>query len=146
MTTLNPFSIITIPNCSLPQNSKNTVSHNLFKVSQFLKTLESDLERGVGSRLDSLLGQCMYFGLSFSRVGADFRGLLPPLFKAAAIKGFTDALDAATVRFEETMRSYTLHPVPSMLTATVMSSTSGKVKNISVIPHKPYIQDVGCSF
>ena len=69
-----------------------------FKVQQFLKTLEYDLERGVGSRLDSLLGQCMYFGLSFSRVGADFRGLLPPLFHMAAMKAFSTAVLDATER------------------------------------------------
>ena len=67
-------------------------------MQQFLKTLEYDLERGVGSRLDSLLGQCMYFGLSFSRVGADFRGLLPPLFHTAAMKAFSTAVLDATER------------------------------------------------
>ena len=75
-----------------------TVSFFCFKVQQFLKTLEYDLERGVGSRLDSLLGQCMYFGLSFSRVGADFRGLLPPLFHTAAMKAFSTAVLDATER------------------------------------------------
>ena len=74
------------------------VSFFCFKVQQFLKTLEHDLERGVGSRLDSLLGQCMYFGLSFSRVGADFRGLLPPLFHTAAMKAFRTAVLDATER------------------------------------------------
>lgn len=69
------------------------------QVQQFLKTLEYDLERGVGSRLDSLLGQCMYFGLSFSRVGADFRGLLPPLFHNATMHAFKRAIQDATKRY-----------------------------------------------
>ena len=40
----------------------------------------------------------MYFGLSFSRVGADFRGLLPPLFHTAAMKAFSTAVLDATGR------------------------------------------------
>ncbi|XP_067679932.1 conserved oligomeric Golgi complex subunit 8-like [Haliotis asinina] len=83
------------------------------KVSQFLSTLETDLERGVGGRLDSLLGQCMYFGLSFSRVGADFRGLLPPIFKKAALLNFKAGLKEANTRFEENMQSYNLLGVTS---------------------------------
>ncbi|KAK7487633.1 hypothetical protein BaRGS_00021183 [Batillaria attramentaria] len=78
------------------------------KVSQFLTTLEEDLERGVGGRLDSLLGQCMYFGLSFSRVGADFRGLVAPVFQRAALRYFEAALQEANTKFEENMQSYNL--------------------------------------
>jgi len=68
------------------------------QVSQFLATLERDVHLGVGGRLDSVLGQCMYFGLSFSRVGADFRGLLAPVFERAALAGFTAAIDDADAR------------------------------------------------
>ena len=68
------------------------------QVSQFLSTLEADLHRGVGGRLDSLLGQCMYFGLSFSRVGADFRGLVAPIFQRAALTYFEEALKDANKR------------------------------------------------
>ncbi|XP_006821523.1 conserved oligomeric Golgi complex subunit 8-like [Saccoglossus kowalevskii] len=92
------------------------------KISQFLKTLETDLEKGVGTRLDSLLGQCMYFGLSFSRVGADFRGLLPPLFQRAALKSFKSSMKDAIKRFEESMQSYTLLSISSSLSSTVLSS------------------------
>ncbi|XP_029000005.1 conserved oligomeric Golgi complex subunit 8 [Betta splendens] len=89
------------------------------KVSEFLQTLERDLQRGVGSRLDSLLGQCMYFGLSFSRVGADFRGQLAPMFLRVAADTFSRAVDEAVVRFEEDMNVYTLIALPSVLAGTI---------------------------
>ncbi|XP_033641331.1 conserved oligomeric Golgi complex subunit 8-like [Asterias rubens] len=101
------------------------------KVSQFLSSLETDLTRGVGGRLDSLLGQCMYFGLSFSRVGADFRGLLSPLFQEAALRGFTTALDEGTKRFAEAMHSYTLIATPSLSSSTLVSGTMQGDKSLA---------------
>ena len=54
----------------------------------------------MGSRLDALLGQCMYFGLSFSRVGADFRPHLAPIFQRAALSAFNASLETANARFK----------------------------------------------
>lgn len=88
------------------------------KVAEFLKTLETDLERGVGGRLDSLLGQCMYFGLSFSRVGADFRGQLAPMFQRVAAQTFSRAVQEAVEKFQEDMNMYTLIALPSVLGGT----------------------------
>ncbi|XP_054372163.1 conserved oligomeric Golgi complex subunit 8 [Molothrus ater] len=87
----------------------------LQKVSEFLRTLRRDLERGVGGRLDSLLGQCMYFGLSFSRVGVDFRGQLAPLFQRVAADAFSKAVEEAVEKFREEMNSYTLISAPAAL-------------------------------
>ncbi|XP_076988957.1 conserved oligomeric Golgi complex subunit 8 isoform X1 [Tamandua tetradactyla] len=87
----------------------------LQKVSQFLQVLETDLLRGVGGRLDSLLGQCMYFGLSFSRVGADFRGQLAPIFQQVAISTFQKAIQEAVEKFQDEMNSYTLISAPAIL-------------------------------
>ncbi|XP_072551320.1 conserved oligomeric Golgi complex subunit 8 [Salminus brasiliensis] len=89
------------------------------QISQFLETLDRDLKRGVGSRLDSLLGQCMYFGLSFSRVGADFRGQLAPMFQQVAMDTFHKAVKEAVDKFQEDMNLYTLISLPSMLGNTI---------------------------
>ncbi|MEQ2262482.1 conserved oligomeric Golgi complex component [Xenotaenia resolanae] len=89
------------------------------KVAEFLETLERDLQRGVGGRLDSLLGQCMYFGLSFSRVGADFRGQLAPVFQRVALETFQGAVQEAVEKFQEDMNLYTLIALPSVLGGTV---------------------------
>ncbi|XP_034974011.2 conserved oligomeric Golgi complex subunit 8 isoform X1 [Zootoca vivipara] len=101
----------------------------LQKVSQFLLVLEHDLQRGVGSRLDSLLGQCMYFGLSFSRVGADFRGLLIPIFQRVALVTFKRAMQEAVNKFQEEMNSYTLISVPAAL-----GSSSSTTIPVAVAP------------
>lgn len=87
----------------------------LQKVSQFLQVLETNLNRGIGGRLDSLLGQCMYFGLSFSRVGADFRGQLAPIFQQVAISTFQKATQEAVEKFQDEMNSYTLISAPAIL-------------------------------
>ncbi|XP_067574992.1 conserved oligomeric Golgi complex subunit 8 isoform X3 [Pseudorca crassidens] len=90
----------------------------LQKVSQFLQVLETDLNRGIGSRLDSLLGQCMYFGLSFSRVGADFRGQLAPVFQRVAISTFQKAIQETVEKFQDEMNSYTLISAPAILSSS----------------------------
>ncbi|XP_069031233.1 conserved oligomeric Golgi complex subunit 8 [Embiotoca jacksoni] len=89
------------------------------KVAEFLETLERDLQRGVGGRLDSLLGQCMYFGLSFSRVGADFRGQMAPMFQRVAADTFRRAVQEALEKFQEDMNMYTLIALPSVLGGTI---------------------------
>lgn len=100
-----------------PSLNEGAIFHGwvLQKVSEFLQVLERDLQRGVGSRLDSLLGQCMYFGLSFSRVGADFRGQLAPIFQRVAATTFSKAVEEAVEKFQEEMNSYTLISAPAVL-------------------------------
>ena len=65
------------------------------QIWQFLHILEEDLQRGVGGRMDSVLSQCMYFGLSFSRIGADFRGLIAPVFVRVLAETFRRSLREA---------------------------------------------------
>ena len=102
------------------------------QVSQFLTTLETDLSTGVGTRLDSVLGQCMYFGLSFSRVGADFRGLLVPIFQRAVLSDLIVSIRQADQHLEEAMQSYTLIGTSGLMTNTplnVVSQVSQRISN-----------------
>ncbi|XP_046688609.1 LOW QUALITY PROTEIN: uncharacterized protein LOC124374442, partial [Homalodisca vitripennis] len=78
------------------------------KISQFLTTLDQDLLRGVGSSLASLLGQCMYFGLSLSSVGADFRALVAPVFVRAVKRNLETSVRKASKKFEADMDKFTL--------------------------------------
>ncbi|XP_043937720.1 conserved oligomeric Golgi complex subunit 8 [Protopterus annectens] len=89
------------------------------KVLEFLHILETNLHKGVGGRLDSLLGQCMYFGLSFSRVGVDFRGQLAPMFQRVAMDTFAKAVQDSVDKFQEEMNLYTLISAPAVLSSSV---------------------------
>ncbi|GLH07420.1 Conserved oligomeric Golgi complex subunit 8 [Gryllus bimaculatus] len=99
------------------------------KVAHFLHTLEKDLERSQGSSLDSVVGQCMYFGLSFSRVGADFRGLLAPIFVRVVSQNFQASVKKATNKFEQEMESFVLSKSTAAAAAAAVSSRS--VTNIT---------------
>lgn len=93
------------------------------KISQFLNTLEADVNKDLGGRIDSVLAQCMYFGLSFSRVGTDFRPLLIPIFEKAIFQKFASAINAASLNFAENMQSYTItnYSVTSSVSANLTS-------------------------
>lgn len=77
------------------------------KINNFLETLETDLQRGDVTSFETILGQCMYFGLSFSRVGADFRTLLVPIFVKVIANNFNARISKVTDQFELDMDNYT---------------------------------------
>lgn len=115
---VNLFNIITQYKATFADDDNTTDSNqesdsgNIFhawineKIKIFLFTLESDLDRGITS-FDTILGQCMYFGLSFSRVGADFRGLLVPIFIKVILKNVIASISNVTKQFEIDMENYT---------------------------------------
>lgn len=80
------------------------------KIEDFLKTLDSDLSNSNCSLMDisSVLGQCMYFGVSFSRIGVDFRAQAVPIFVKSIVKYLNTAVMKATKQFESDMESFTL--------------------------------------
>ncbi|XP_067009932.2 conserved oligomeric Golgi complex subunit 8 [Anabrus simplex] len=97
------------------------------KILQFLKTLEHDLSRGVGKSLEGIIGQCMCFGLSFSRIGADFRGLLAPIFVRTVTQLCDSSIKKATKKFEHDMEHFTLSKTqPSIIRSATLASHSIK--------------------
>lgn len=80
------------------------------KIEVFLDTLNSDLNNSTCSILDivSILGQCMYFGVSFSRIGIDFRAQTAPVFINIITIYFGNATKRATKQLERDMEGYTL--------------------------------------
>lgn len=79
---------------SLPNQFDNRLLFTAWinrKIVDFLRVLETDLAHGVTS-LESVISQAMYFGLSFSRVGFDFRQQLSPLFTGAVERQFSSAV------------------------------------------------------
>lgn len=78
-----------------------------FQIQDFLKTVETDLSRGI-TTIDSILGQCMYFGLSFSRIGCDFRPLIAPIFTKHISASFERHILKATKNLERNMERFTL--------------------------------------
>merc|ERR1719400_1527331 len=84
------------------------------KVSQFLKVVKEDLASGA-PMTESLLGQAMYFGLSFARVGFDFRPLIAPLFLEAVERQLksTLALESCLSSFPSLLSRLNLARLPS---------------------------------
>nr|XP_027206498.1 conserved oligomeric Golgi complex subunit 8-like [Penaeus vannamei] len=97
-----------------PEVNEQAIFHGwiLHKVNQFMKIVERDLERGVGPNLEAVLAQCMFFGQSFSRIGADFRNLLIPLFQKAALLQCEKDIRTANIKFDETLSSFSLMEAP----------------------------------
>jgi len=61
------------------------------RVDKFLAQVVAALDGGTPPS-EALLGQAMYFGLSFARVGFDFRPLLAPVFVSSVLRRFSSSL------------------------------------------------------
>ncbi|XP_035790086.1 conserved oligomeric Golgi complex subunit 8-like [Anopheles albimanus] len=106
----------------------------LDQIGEFVKTLEQDLTSGDIGTFDTILGQCMYFGLSFSRVGIDFRALVAPVFVRVIGGRFRSSVARITSQFVADIERYTLiNRVPSMIRR---SATTLPVDEVSGV-HPP---------
>nr|SVE73493.1 EOG090X04G7 [Daphnia atkinsoni] len=84
------------------------------KITDFLGALQSDLPKVSPSSLESVFGQCMYFGLSFGRIGSDFRSLLVPLFSQVVYDRFVHSANKSEAQFAEAMASFSLTRTSSL--------------------------------
>ena len=103
------------------------------KVEEYLNLLDSTIknnEDAIFSSLDSVLNQAMYFGLSFSRIGCDFRTQLIPIFESVALRRFGSSLNTAVTSFER------CSDVPGLLTMdkTSYESNASSASADQVIP------------
>ena len=108
------------------------------KVQQFLKTIVEDLDAGVSS-FESVMGQAMYFGLSFGRVGFDFRPLLAPVFSAAIEKQFLTKLapDSAIKIVSESLTVLSLASLPPSPALISTLNTSAASPPLSLLDFPP---------
>uniref|UniRef100_A0A182WF84 Conserved oligomeric Golgi complex subunit 8 n=1 Tax=Anopheles minimus TaxID=112268 RepID=A0A182WF84_9DIPT len=114
--TYNPLGITIGNERTLGDEGKIFHSWLHDQIMEFIRSLERDLVSNDITSYDTILGQCMYFGLSFSRVGIDFRALVAPVFVRVIGNRFRLAIARATAQFEQDIERYTLiNKVPSMI-------------------------------
>lgn len=114
-----------------PEVNEQAIFHGwiLHKVNHFIQLVGKDLENGLGSNLESVLAQTMFFGQSFSRIGADFRNLLIPLFQKAALVQCEKDIRVANIKFDETLSSFSLMEAPQMsASSTFMTEIQDKTR------------------
>ncbi|XP_053684204.1 conserved oligomeric Golgi complex subunit 8 [Sabethes cyaneus] len=96
------------------------------QIVAFISVLEKDLASNNINSFDTILGQCMYFGLSFSRVGVDFRSLIAPVFVKVISSNFQATIIKITLQFEQDMERYTLiNKVPTGIKRTKVNDKGG---------------------
>ena len=137
----DPFILMT---SSDADQNKRSYAHVFYgwiacKVGEFLHSLEAVLSSNPSvQRLDSLLSQSMYFGLSFSRIGADFRPMLVNIFHRTMFKTLSSHLSAASIDFREAMRHYILTPPYQTPHPPSSSSCSQAPRDPSKTPPPPH--------
>lgn len=121
--TTGATTIMSDPNA--PDGNKIFHSWLHDRIVDFINTLEKDLSSNEINSFDTILGQCMYFGLSFSRVGVDFRSMIAPVFIRVISLNFQTTIVKITKQFEQDIEQYTLiNKVPTGIKRTKSSDKS----------------------
>lgn len=111
------------------------------QIDVFLHTLEEKLPLiQDGTSLSNLLSQCMYFGLSMGRLGADFRSLLAPIFESNILQLVRTQLSTALEIFSLQLKRY--RPVLSLapISSNVSASSAASATNDGSSPQDAKVQ------
>ncbi|KYR02016.1 oligomeric Golgi complex component [Tieghemostelium lacteum] len=94
------------------------------KVNLYISNLEMNLALiKEGTSIHYILENSMYFSMSLSRVGIDFRGLLQPIFEKQIFNNFQSQLTVSTHHFLESLKSYKF-PQPKVTSSSNSSSSN----------------------
>ncbi|CAG9765488.1 unnamed protein product [Ceutorhynchus assimilis] len=102
---VNLFNIITQFKAIFNENDLIFFTWINNRIEDFLQVLRLELN---SSNIDSVMDQCMYFALSFSKIGCDFRSLLLPIFTKQLFINFNDNLQEALIVYEKSIENFTL--------------------------------------
>ena len=122
-----------------PKSSAIFSSWITYRVSVFVKELKKYLPL-IPSRLDSILRPVMYFGQSFSKVGADFRSLIANVFIETIEKILAEELKSTVNSFESLMMSHSLMASVShnqSTSVTPSSTTKTPLPPVNLLQHQP---------
>ncbi|XP_018022099.1 conserved oligomeric Golgi complex subunit 8 [Hyalella azteca] len=119
----------------------------LHRVSGLLQAVRAELLSSdiCGGPLESLLAQCLFFGQSLSRIGADFRGLLTDMFVEAGVRHLRRGVRAASHKFDEALSCYSLlDACPASLSVPVVGPEVGGRAPLELQEFPPLAQYFNC--
>ncbi|RWS02123.1 conserved oligomeric Golgi complex subunit 8-like protein, partial [Dinothrombium tinctorium] len=125
-----------------------------YKISQFLLQLKQNLNRCISIEvgqyypIEAVIDPCFYFGLSMSRIGADFRPLLVPIFCEALFKRFEKVTEKSVLKFNKSMENYTLKmkPLDNQPKASTEQDLSPPLSLLEFVPLAQLCNDILTGF
>ncbi|KAN0025398.1 hypothetical protein ACTFIU_003659 [Dictyostelium citrinum] len=107
------------------------------KIKVYINIVDSTLNHiKSGSSISYVLENSMYFSMSISRVGIDFRNLLEPIFEKHILNNFLSQITTANHHFLETLKTYKF---PLQKSTTTSSSSTTTTTTTTTSPSSQYI-------